>query len=52
MTARKVRPKHINEYIDAASKDTQKKLREMLATIRKAAPDAKEGLKWECRVFV
>ena len=34
------------EYIDAAPKEAQKKLRELRAVIRKAAPNATEGLKW------
>ena len=46
MTAKKARPKSITEYISAAPKDAQKKLREMRACIRKAAPGAEEGLKW------
>jgi uncharacterized protein YdhG (YjbR/CyaY superfamily) len=46
MTSKKARPKNIAEYIDAAPKEAQKKLREMLACIRKAAPDATESLKW------
>jgi uncharacterized protein YdhG (YjbR/CyaY superfamily) len=46
MAARKSRPKNIAEYISAAPKHAQKKLREMRACIRKAAPGAEEGLKW------
>jgi uncharacterized protein YdhG (YjbR/CyaY superfamily) len=46
MAARKPRPKNIAEYISAAPKNAQKKLREMRACIRKAAPGAEEGLKW------
>src|ERR1700730_6065962 len=46
MTAKKARPKSITEYIGAAPKDAQKKLREMRGCIRKAAPGADEGLKW------
>jgi uncharacterized protein YdhG (YjbR/CyaY superfamily) len=41
-----MRPKSIDEYIEAAPKEAQKKLREMRACIRKAAPGAKESLKW------
>ncbi|NUM77037.1 DUF1801 domain-containing protein [candidate division KSB1 bacterium] len=51
MTARKAQPQGIAEYIDAAPKETQKKLREMVACIRKAAPGAKEGLKWGMPAF-
>ena len=46
MTAKKARPQNITKYISAAPKDAQKKLREMRACIRKAAPGAEEGLKW------
>ena len=51
MTATKARPKSITEYIDAAPKEAQKKLREMLACIRKSAPEAKESLKWGMPAF-
>ena len=51
MTSKKARPTNIAEYIDAAPKEAQKKLREMLACIRKAAPGAKEGLKWGMSAF-
>ena len=46
MIAKKSRPHGIAEYIAAAPKAAQKKLREMRALIRKAAPGAKEGMKW------
>ncbi|MCL4709392.1 DUF1801 domain-containing protein [bacterium] len=51
MASKKVRPTNITEYINTAPKETQKKLREMLACIRKAAPGAKEGLKWGMPAF-
>lgn len=51
MTSKKARPANITEYIDSAPKETQKKLREMLACIRKAAPGAEEGLKWGMPAF-
>jgi uncharacterized protein YdhG (YjbR/CyaY superfamily) len=51
VTAKKVRPKSITEYIEAAPKEAQKKLREMLACIRKSAPEAKESLKWGMPAF-
>jgi uncharacterized protein YdhG (YjbR/CyaY superfamily) len=51
MTPKKARPQTITEYIDAAPKETQKKLREMRACIRKSAPGAKEGLKWGMPAF-
>ena len=51
MTSKKARPQNIPEYIDAAPKEAQEKLREMLACIRKVAPGAKEGLKWGMPAF-
>jgi uncharacterized protein YdhG (YjbR/CyaY superfamily) len=51
MTPQKVRPKSITEYIQAAPKEAQKKLRDMRACIRKSAPGAKEGLKWGMPAF-
>lgn len=38
--------KTVSEYIKTAPKETQKKLQEIQATIRKAAPKAKEEIKW------
>ena len=46
MTSKKARPKNITEYINAAPKEAQKKLREMRECIREAAPGAEESLKW------
>jgi uncharacterized protein YdhG (YjbR/CyaY superfamily) len=51
MTAKNVRPKTITEYINAAPKDARKKLREMRACIRAAAPGARESLKWGMPAF-
>jgi len=51
MTAKKAPPKSITEYIDAAPKEAQEKLREMLACIRAAAPGAEESLKWGMPAF-
>jgi uncharacterized protein YdhG (YjbR/CyaY superfamily) len=51
MTPKKARPKSITEYIDAAPKEAQKKLREMHAGIRKSAPGATESLKWGMPAF-
>jgi uncharacterized protein YdhG (YjbR/CyaY superfamily) len=51
MTPPKPRPKTITDYIQAAPKDAQKKLREMLACIRQAAPGATENLKWGMPAF-
>ena len=46
MISRRARPKTITEYINAAPKEARQKLREMRASIRQAAPGAKESLKW------
>ena len=51
MAPKKARPKTTTEYINAAPKDAQKKLREMRACIRKAAPGAEEGMKWGMPAF-
>ena len=51
MTSRKAPPKSISEYINAAPKEAQKKLREMRACIRASAPGAKESLKWGMPAF-
>jgi uncharacterized protein YdhG (YjbR/CyaY superfamily) len=51
MISTKTRPKTIDEYIHAAPKEAQRKLREMRACIRGAAPGAKEGLKWGMPAF-
>jgi uncharacterized protein YdhG (YjbR/CyaY superfamily) len=51
MTPKTARPTSITEYINDAPKEARKKLREMRACIRKAAPGAKEGLKWGMPAF-
>jgi uncharacterized protein YdhG (YjbR/CyaY superfamily) len=51
MISTKTRPKTIDEYIQAAPKEAQEKLREMRACIRAAAPGAEEGLKWGMPAF-
>ena len=51
MTSKKASPASITEYISAAPKEAQKKLREMRACIRAAAPGAKESLKWGMPAF-
>jgi uncharacterized protein YdhG (YjbR/CyaY superfamily) len=48
---KKSKPKNIGEYIEGYPKEAQKKLREMRALIRKAAPGAKEGIKWAMPAF-
>lgn|ERR1051325_1012168 len=47
----KTRPRNIAEYISGAPKEARGKLRQMHACIRKAAPRAKEGLKWGMPAF-
>ena len=51
MTSKKPRPTSTTEYINAAPKEARKKLREMRACIREAAPGAKESLKWGMPAF-
>ncbi len=51
MNPKKTPPKSITEYINAAPKEAQKKLREMRACIRTSAPGAKESLKWGMPAF-
>jgi uncharacterized protein YdhG (YjbR/CyaY superfamily) len=51
MTPRKALPKSVGEYIDAAPKEARQKLREMRACVRKAAPGAKESIKWRMPAF-
>ena len=47
----KTKPKDIDQYIAAAPKDAQKKLREMRKCIRDAAPGVVESLKWSMPAF-
>jgi uncharacterized protein YdhG (YjbR/CyaY superfamily) len=51
MSPPRARPKNVYEYIEAAPKEARRKLQEMRATIRKAAPGATEGLKWGMPAF-
>lgn len=51
MTADVAKPKTIEEYIMAAPLGVQKKLVEMHSCIRKAAPGAAEGLKWNMPAY-
>ena len=46
-----MRPRNIAEYISGAPKEARGKLRQMHACIRKAAPRAKESLKWGMPAF-
>ena len=47
----KTKPATIEEYIEAAPKETQAKLRQVHSTIRAAAPGAEEGLKWSLPAY-
>lgn len=47
----KIKPKSVDEYIEAAPPEAQKKLREIRAILKKVAPNAKEMLKWGSPVF-
>lgn len=45
------KPTTIVEYIRSAPKEAQKNLRELRAVLKKAAPKAKESIKWGSPVF-
>jgi uncharacterized protein YdhG (YjbR/CyaY superfamily) len=47
----KAKPTSVTDYIDAAPKEAQEKLREMRAILKKVAPDAREVLKWGAPAF-
>jgi uncharacterized protein YdhG (YjbR/CyaY superfamily) len=47
----KNRPSSVDEYIDAAPREAQEKLRQIRAILKKVAPDATETLKWGSPVF-
>jgi uncharacterized protein YdhG (YjbR/CyaY superfamily) len=47
----KKKPKTVGEYIDAAPDGARRKLREIRACVRSAAPGAEEGLKWGMPAF-
>lgn len=51
MASKKAPAASITEYINAAPKEAQAKLREMRACIRASAPGAKESLKWGMPAF-
>jgi uncharacterized protein YdhG (YjbR/CyaY superfamily) len=51
MAAGKKRPKTVDEYVANAPKEAQRKLREMRATLKKAAPGATEAIKWGSPTF-
>jgi uncharacterized protein YdhG (YjbR/CyaY superfamily) len=44
-------PRTVDEYIDAAPKEAQAKLREIRAILKKVAPQATEAVKWGSPVF-
>jgi uncharacterized protein YdhG (YjbR/CyaY superfamily) len=45
------KPTTIKEYITASPKESQKKLSELYTALRKAVPQATEGLKWSMPAF-
>jgi len=51
MISNKAKPGTVAEYIKAAPREAQAKLREMRECIREAAPGAKESLKWGMPAF-
>jgi len=51
MVPKKEKPKNITQYINAAPKEARKKLREIRACLRQAAPGAEENLKWGMPAF-
>ncbi len=51
MISKMAKPRNIAEYIHAAPKESRRKLREMRACIRAAAPGASESLKWSMPSF-
>jgi uncharacterized protein YdhG (YjbR/CyaY superfamily) len=51
MDTKKAKPKSIDDYIDVAPEAAQRKLHEMRACIRKAAPGAEETLKYGMPAF-
>ena len=47
----KIKPATVDEYIKAAPKEAQEKLREIRDILKKVAPNATEALKWGSPVF-
>jgi uncharacterized protein YdhG (YjbR/CyaY superfamily) len=45
------KPKTVTEYINAAPREARKKLREMRACLRAAAPEGEESVKWGMPAF-
>jgi uncharacterized protein YdhG (YjbR/CyaY superfamily) len=46
-----IKPKTIDEYINAAPEQAQKKLHGLYSILKKAAPEATEAIKWGSPVF-
>lgn len=46
MISKAKKPTTVAEYIQAAPKEAQKKLKELRKAVQDVAPDAEEGLKW------
>jgi uncharacterized protein YdhG (YjbR/CyaY superfamily) len=51
MTPPQVKPKTVSQFIKAAPRESRAHLREIRTCIRKAAPGAKESLKWGMPAF-
>ena len=51
MISKTSKPKTIEEYIEAEPKELQARLRQLHSCILKAAPRAKEGLKWSMPAY-
>lgn len=47
----KPKPTTVDQYIETASQEAQEKLREIRAILKKAAPGAREAIKWGYPVF-
>lgn len=47
----KTKPSTVDQYIDAAPREAQEKLRELRTLLKKVAPKATETLKWGSPVF-
>jgi uncharacterized protein YdhG (YjbR/CyaY superfamily) len=47
-----MRPANVDEYINAAPENAREKLREIRSILKKAAPGAKEMLKWGMPVMI
>ena len=51
MPTKRAKPTTVTEYINAAPKEAQKKLREMRVAIKASAPGATESLKWSMPAY-